>query len=91
MKKTLSVLLICCFILIGSSCSSQKPPATNHITATTIVYWVPSGHVYHVDKDCPTLRRSKTIESGTPAQAKADGKSRLCEVCGDGYIDDTNS
>jgi len=89
MKKTLSVLLICCFIFIGSSCgSTPKQPA--HITAATTVYWVPTGHVYHVDKGCPALSRSKNIQSGTPAQAKAHGKSRLCEVCGNGYKDNTD-
>jgi hypothetical protein len=89
MKKTLSVLMICCFIFIGSSCGSKSNQPV-HITATTTVYWVSSGHVYHVDKDCSTLSRSKTILSGTPSQAKAKGKSRLCEVCGNGDIDDTS-
>jgi hypothetical protein len=84
MKKTLSVFLICCVIFIGTSCG------TKHITATTIVYWVPNGTVYHIDKDCSTLSRSRTILSGTPSQAKTKGKSRLCEVCGNGDIDDTN-
>jgi hypothetical protein len=85
MKKVLSVLLVCCFVFMGSSCGA-KPV---HITDTTVVYWVPKGKVYHVDKHCSTLRRSKDIESGYVWQAKNAGKSRLCEVCGQGDIDDT--
>jgi hypothetical protein len=45
--------------------------------ADKITNFIASAPLHDVDKDCPTLRRSKTIESGTPAQAKADGKSRL--------------
>lgn len=42
------------------------------------VYWVPSGAVYHVSRNCPTLSRSRTVYSGSVAQS---GKSRACKVC----------
>ena len=44
-------------------------------------YWVPNGKVYHTTSSCATLKRSKTIRSGTLSQAKAAGKSRVCKVC----------
>lgn len=43
------------------------------------VYWVDSGDVYHLSKNCRTLARSRNIHSGTIAQS---GKSRACRVCG---------
>jgi len=43
------------------------------------VYWVPNGAVFHVDKNCKTLSRSKTILSGSVAES---GKPRVCNVCG---------
>ena len=43
------------------------------------VYWVSSGDVYHVSRNCRTLKRSKTVYSGT---IKESGKSRRCKVCG---------
>ena len=89
MKKLISVLLVFSFIFIGSSCGSKSNKPV-HLTYTTTVYWVPKGKVYHIDKGCPTLRRSKDIQSGTVEEAKADGKSRLCEVCGNGDSDVTN-
>jgi len=81
MKKLLPLLIIICLLI---SCGSNKT-----ITANTTVYYVQSGHVYHISRDCPTLSRSKTILSGTPAQAKENGKTRLCEVCGKGFTDET--
>ena len=87
MKKLLPLILIICVIFV--SCGSQQQPETKHITATSTVYWVASGKVYHVDKNCTTLSRSKSILSGTVLEAKGKGKSRMCEVCGNGVVDDT--
>lgn len=42
------------------------------------VYWVPSGSVYHVSRNCPTLARSKTVYSGS---VSSSGKGRACRVC----------
>lgn len=46
---------------------------------TMIVYWVGNGEVYHKSSSCPTLSRSKNIQSGTISQSDKD---RLCKVCG---------
>ena len=47
--------------------------------ASKTVYWVSSGEVYHLSKDCPSLSKSSGIQSGTISQS---GKSRPCKVCG---------
>lgn len=46
---------------------------------TKTVYWVDNGEVYHLTKDCATLKQSSGIHSGTVAQS---GKPRACKVCG---------
>lgn len=43
-----------------------------------VVYWTPSGSVYHKSPDCPTLSRSKTINKGTIPQS---GKTKGCKIC----------
>lgn len=50
-------------------------------SATTgqTVYWVSGGSVYHTTSNCPTLKRSSNIHSGS---ISASGKSRCCKVCG---------
>lgn len=45
------------------------------------VYWTPHGKSYHFNRNCPTLSRSKTILSGTLAEAKATGKTDPCDKC----------
>ncbi len=68
--------------------SSQKVEETTQETVedtssqvkeeTGMVYWVPSGKVYHSTKSCSALSRSKTIYSGTIAES---GKSKHCQRC----------
>ena len=43
------------------------------------VYWVPNGVVFHVDRNCSTLKNSKVVLSGSVAES---GKPRVCKVCG---------
>lgn len=43
------------------------------------VYWVKDGKVYHLSKDCASLKRSTNIQSGNISQS---GKSQACKVCG---------
>ena len=49
------------------------------LTDTKTVYWVDNGEVYHLTKDCVSLKRSTGIHSGTIAQS---GKPRVCSNCG---------
>lgn len=46
-----------------------------------IVYWTPNGKSYHSTENCTTLRRSKTILSGTVSEAIASGHGDPCNVC----------
>lgn len=43
-----------------------------------LVYWTPSGSVYHLEKDCPALANSSKILKGTVDRS---GKSRACARC----------
>ncbi|OZG69322.1 hypothetical protein [Bifidobacterium eulemuris] len=46
------------------------------------VYWTASGDVYHFNPDCPHLKRSAEIYSGTIEEAFADNhKTRACKDC----------
>lgn len=72
----------------GQQASSQKVEETLQETVedtssqvkeeTSMVYWVPSGKVYHSTKSCSSLSRSKTIYSGTIAES---GKAKHCQRC----------
>ena len=44
-----------------------------------VVYWVPDGEVYHLRRDCRTIRESSDVQSGTIVQS---GKVRACKICG---------
>ena len=69
--------------------ATKKPAATPKPTPkatpkpskeeSATVYWTPSGEKYHISRNCATLKRSKTIKSGTIAQA---GNRSRCKVCG---------
>lgn len=58
---------------------ARKKSAKKKSSGGGTVYWVPSGDVYHVSRNCRTLSRSKTVYSGTRSES---GKSRCCKVCG---------
>lgn len=45
------------------------------------VYWTPGGEKWHSRQSCPSLARSKSVFSGSVAQAKAAGKSAACKDC----------
>lgn len=62
--------------------ANTTPPANQQPPTAAIVYWTPSGEKYHTTQNCSTLKRSKTIYSGTIDEAKRSGKGALCKVCG---------
>ena len=61
----------------------QQPsdPVTPVDPIPSVVYWTPGGSVYHTTPDCPSLKRSHTILSGSVEQAMAAGKGRVCKNC----------
>lgn len=54
--------------------SSKKTSSSG--SSGGLVYWTPNGKVYHKTKNCPTLKRSRTICSGSKSP-----KPRKCKVC----------
>ncbi len=46
-----------------------------------IVYWTQGGTVWHTERECSALRRSKEIISGTVEEAVFVGKERACQKC----------
>lgn len=62
--------------------SSSGPAYTgSETTVTTTYYWTPNGKSYHKDRNCTALKRSKTVLSGTLADAQAAGKYDPCDFC----------
>ena len=57
---------------------SSQEASNNAGTGSETVYWTPKGKSYHKSKDCPTLSRSKIINSGTIEQS---GKDDPCDKC----------
>lgn len=69
----------------NSENTNIKPDKNSTITTIVedntkgdIVYWTSNGKSYHSTKFCPTLSRSKTINSGTQAES---GKYDPCDRC----------
>lgn len=64
----------------SSNVSQSKPaevtPSTTDKSRT--VYWTPGGKSYHYDKNCKTLKKSKTILSGPLSKCP---KSDPCDIC----------
>lgn len=54
--------------------------ATNAAGDAT-VYWTTFGRVYHLNPDCQAIKNSKTIYSGTIADAFAAKRTTECEFC----------
>ena len=48
---------------------------------TSTVYWTKSGKVWHISKDCGSLKRATEIISGSVEEAKNEGKERACSRC----------
>jgi len=48
----------------------------------TVVYWTAGGSVWHITDACSALAKSKSILSGSEAQAAEAGKTRVCKRCG---------
>ena len=63
--------------------SSQQPGSAQQPgdPQPSVVYWTSGGEVRHSTKDCPSLKRSTNIRSGSIEQARAAGKNRACRNC----------
>lgn len=64
-----------------STIAETQVEAENEPAQTNTYYWTPGGKSYHMSENCTTLKRSKTILSGTLDEAKGAGKNDPCNVC----------
>ena len=48
------------------------------VDSLTTVYWTPKGTCYHIDENCSSLSRSKTVLSGTLAESR---RVNPCDKC----------
>ena len=46
------------------------------------VWWTDGGSVWHMTRECSALAKSKSVRSGSAADAEAVGKTRACKRCG---------
>ena len=66
----------------GGQTSKAKPvPQSSTGQDDRIVYYTPGGHSYHYDRNCSTLKRSKTVKSGKLKDVIKLGKSDPCNIC----------
>ena len=76
--------------LTGGNSSATPTLSTQSTTLpissyrSKIIYYTPSGKSYHYDEKCRTLKRSKTILSGTLGQALTSSHNDPCNVCAGG-------
>ena len=70
----------------SSKPASQSKPATNSKAGeqSKTAYWTPSGKSYHFSRNCTSLKRSKTVLSGTLQDALNAGKKDPCNLCAGG-------
>ena len=63
--------------------STDPTPSESIIVASGVgeYFWTPNGKSHHAAGSCSTLSRSKTIISGTLAEAIQAGKDDPCDIC----------
>lgn len=64
----------------SSSASANAATAAKE----SVVYWTPGGKSYHNSRSCTSLKRSKTVLSGSLQDALNSGKSDPCNLCANG-------
>lgn len=59
----------------------ESTPVASSDEVVSVVYWTENGTVYHLKKDCSSLRHSTYILQGSIAEALAAKKERVCKTC----------
>ena len=67
---------------VGNKLPTKTNTANNGNNKT--VYYTPSGKSYHYDRNCSSLKRSKTILSGSQQKAISLGHADPCNICAGG-------
>lgn len=47
----------------------------------TVFYYTETGEVYHTNRDCTYLSKSKDVREGDLSQVEKAGKNRVCSLC----------
>lgn len=64
-----------------SEAQTEKYPRETTPDGELIVYWTPSGSVWHESASCGSLSKAAAVASGNSADALEAGKKRPCSVC----------
>lgn len=51
---------------------------SNEVVVAKEVYWVETGKTYHEDRNCPSLKLSKNVKSGTIEDSQKTCKCSNC-------------
>lgn len=60
---------------------TEKYPQDTDAKGELIVYWTESGKVWHLSRECGTLKRSSSVIEGCELDAINAGKERVCSIC----------
>ena len=66
--------------------SSEPEMAPEKETETDVCYYTAVGTVWHADRGCSYLKRSKEVLEGSISGAAIAGKQRPCSSCASMYI-----
>ena len=63
---------------------TDKYSAETDQNGLQIVFWLEGGAVWHISRDCNTVKRAEAhnVKSGTVEDALNEGKERACKICG---------
>ena len=53
-----------------------------------VCYYAENGSVWHIDRECSYLKRSKNVLEGSVEGAAIAGKTRPCSGCASAYIEE---
>lgn len=62
--------------------STYNATSSNELKINDTYYWTEGGRVFHIYRDCQSLKNSSEIHSGTLDEAERE-KDRLCKFCED--------
>lgn len=60
---------------------TEKYPRDTDAQGDPLVFWTEGGKVWHVSRECGTLKRSLSVIEGSELDAINAGKERVCSIC----------
>ncbi len=86
-RKIVSVVAAIALIIAGAASIDYSPVSQEELAEAQAtygddnVYWTTFGKSYHIDENCHTLNRSKTIYYGTIEEAFEANRHDPCDYC----------